>query len=159
MKNENGFTLIELLVTVSIVALLASIAIPQFTEYREKAYLTELISYGHNSKAAAFSVINDSGHEQTASVVQYIGRAQMTSLPGMPDLPDHIGGYIGGYERQWASGRAVHAISLRLCSTKIEKNGKVPTYRYYESNSGFAVMDGLLPEADAYTTSECTAEF
>ncbi|MFN3739515.1 MAG: type IV pilin protein [Thermodesulfovibrionales bacterium] len=37
-RSEKGFTLIELLVVVAIIAILASIAIPQFAAYRTKSY-------------------------------------------------------------------------------------------------------------------------
>ncbi len=40
-KKKNGFTLIELLTVISIIAILAAIAIPQFSSYREKAYTAE----------------------------------------------------------------------------------------------------------------------
>jgi len=62
LKNRKGFTLIELLIVVAIIGILAAIAIPQFSSYRQKAYNSAALSDLKNSKTALESFYADNQH-------------------------------------------------------------------------------------------------
>ena len=51
-SNEKGFTLIELMIVVAIIGILAAIAIPQFSAYRERAYIASMKADCHSIKIA-----------------------------------------------------------------------------------------------------------
>ena len=53
LKNQKGFTLIELLVVIAIIGLLAAIAIPQFSNYRNQSYCARVESDTNNAMLAA----------------------------------------------------------------------------------------------------------
>ncbi|MFC1779351.1 type IV pilin protein [Thermodesulfobacteriota bacterium] len=58
-KNQKGFTLIELLIVVAIIGILAAIAIPQFAEYRKKAFNSAAQSDLKNAKTAIEAFYSD----------------------------------------------------------------------------------------------------
>jgi len=60
LKAEGGFTLIELLVVIAIIGILAAIAIPQFSAYRERAYVADAKSNLKNAAIAQEAYFVDS---------------------------------------------------------------------------------------------------
>jgi type IV pilus assembly protein PilA len=80
-NNEKGFTLIELMIVVAIIGILAAIAIPQFSAYRERSYIASMKADCNAVRTAeeAYFVDNDT----------YLAIASTTTpnaLPGMGAL-------------------------------------------------------------------------
>jgi type IV pilus assembly protein PilA len=58
-RKEEGFTLIELMIVIAIIAILASIALPQLTQYRQRGFRAELNSDLKNAYTAAQAYFSD----------------------------------------------------------------------------------------------------
>ena len=76
--KESGFTLIELLVVVAIIGILAAIAIPQFSQYRERGFDARSLADLRNAAVSEEAYFYD--HDQ---YVDCIGQAACEAiLPG-----------------------------------------------------------------------------
>ncbi|HEU18436.1 MAG TPA: prepilin-type N-terminal cleavage/methylation domain-containing protein [Deltaproteobacteria bacterium] len=58
-KGQKGFTLIELMIVIAIIGILAAIAIPQFSKYRARGYMTAVRSDCKNVYTAVQTYLAD----------------------------------------------------------------------------------------------------
>ena len=113
--NSKGFTLIELLVTVGIIGILASIAIPQFSDYREKAYDSAAISDVRGMMIAQEAYYIDSEVYGTCTG----SAACQSTLPGF-NTSNHVGVFATSIG---ANSQGFTAASCTIRGTKPTSSG------------------------------------
>ncbi len=77
-QDERGFTLIELLIVVAIIAILAAIAIPQFSAYRERGVRASMVADARNAATLLETYFTDWGSYNTADDGTAIGPGPTT---------------------------------------------------------------------------------
>jgi type IV pilus assembly protein PilA len=70
-KDEKGFTLIELMIVIAIIGILAAIAIPQFSAYRNRAYNAAAVSDLKNAITAQEAYFVDWQAYSPAAVIAF----------------------------------------------------------------------------------------
>ncbi len=119
-KSSSAFTLVELLVTVAIVGILASLAIANFSIFRDSAYNTELASLTQQALIAGEAGLGDGRHgpvnHPDGGNLSYNYRIK---FPGLI-LPDYIGfsGHMINLKSSGFNGRPGFYFQIHSCKLK-----------------------------------------
>ena len=125
METERGFSVIEFLVVGAIFGVLALIAIPQYSIYKQKGYNTTATNELRNVAAAQqrFFDNNQSYVEiSNCSSVSESNRCTVRGLPGVAKLAEGIALTIEAYPDGFA-GTARHVNSSSICRWDSRQGG------------------------------------
>ena len=103
-KSTAGFTLIELLIVIAIIGILAAIAIPQFNQYKARAYDTASKADLHNLYLACKAYWSDNGSDQSCTMSALLHQGRNYGFAASPGVTANS----SGNETGW-SATAKHA--------------------------------------------------
>ena len=112
MSRRKGFTLIELLIVVVIIGILASIAIPKFSNTKDKAYVAQMKSHLRNLATYEEQYAADNGGA-------YFGGTATMAAPLQGFTPSQnvtiVVNASGGPPPSW-DATATHSQSAKVCT-------------------------------------------
>ncbi|PIQ97134.1 MAG: pilus assembly protein [Nitrospinae bacterium CG11_big_fil_rev_8_21_14_0_20_56_8] len=115
-RNEKGFTLIELLIVIAIIGILAAIAIPQFAQYKKRAYDSDSKSNLHNLYLACKAYWADNGANNACTLA--LATANSYGFNQSSSVTVALGGTEDAF-----TGTAKHGDSSNTFS--IDSNGNI----------------------------------
>jgi prepilin-type N-terminal cleavage/methylation domain-containing protein len=83
--NTTGFTLVELLVVIAIIGILASIVVPNVSNYLAKARIAKAVSEIKNADLSLTAMLADSGRARFRDFLTPAGRNEITSWHSGPN--------------------------------------------------------------------------
>mgnify|MGYP003945831747 CR=1 FL=1 len=119
-----GFTLIELMIVVTIIAILAAIAIPAYQDYLVRAQVTEGMSLAGGAKAAVWDFVSNTGRYPPNN--QSAGLATSTSISGSyASKVDVTDGKIQVYFQGSKANSHINGASKYLALSPITQTGSI----------------------------------
>jgi len=119
-KQAKGFTMVELLIVIAVIGVLASIAIPAYTSYKNKAYNASALSY--------LQFVSKSEENYWLNGQAYIaapagdGPTASGTLPNA-SVPSGVGYVIGVFPAQGSDAATGYATGTNYIAFAGHKNG------------------------------------
>jgi type IV pilus assembly protein PilA len=118
-QGEKGFTLIELLIVISIIGILAAIAIPQFSAYKNRAYQSDVKANLQNLYLACKAYWADNVGTDSCTT-------EIASEPthGWAPLTNVVVTITNGTESGFAA-TAIHSLDKSSSKSHIDSTGNI----------------------------------
>lgn len=104
-RQQHGFTLLELLIVVTIIGILAAVAVPAYTDYTKKAKFSEVLSISDHYKTAVVNCIQNTG-------------AKTNCNHNSNGIPDQISTAVGNLATLTVAGGKITATAVSAVDSK-----------------------------------------